>query len=229
MSVNLYFALFLMGLGLAAGLSLALAAVRAFGTVRRLGPDNAVLELPLRTSLEVRWNSQPDGLNIQETEEVLGKIERISRLVDFPWLLGYAKKYHISYIGLKGKSPADSWRPGCLACSTLDFSPQGGYKVYLDPDLPLEETAARLSQELDLELRPEEVHPYLFLHEIGHTPQAGNICFISAAINSALSGGRRTYRRRKELQNLRQRVEKQADDFAVPELLKWRAAHQQAM
>jgi hypothetical protein len=77
---------------------------------------------------------------------------------------------------------------------------------------------------LGLELKPEEVQLFLFLHEIGHTRQAGNVCFISAAISSALSGGRRTHRRRKELQKLKVQVEKFADSFAVAELLKCRAA-----
>uniref|UniRef100_A0A7C3SJ38 Uncharacterized protein n=1 Tax=Desulfobacca acetoxidans TaxID=60893 RepID=A0A7C3SJ38_9BACT len=211
----------LLAVGLAAGIFLTLAAIRAFGTVHRLGKDTAVLQLPLRTSLEVRWLRDPDGLYIYEAEEVLDKITRLSRLLDFQWLLPYAKKYRISYIGLKD-SASGYWKPGSLACSTLDFSPQGGYKVFLNPGLSLEETARRLSQELGVELQPAEVHKYLFLHEIGHTSEAGNICFISAAINSALSGGRRTHRRRKELQLLRQQVEKYADQFAVAELLKHR-------
>jgi hypothetical protein len=222
------FPVFLLGVGLAAGISLTLAAIRAFGTTRRLAKDTAILELPFRTALEVRRADEPNSLPLQEAEEVLEKIARLNRLIDFHWLLPYAKKYRVSYIGLKGDTSTDFWKPGCLACSTLDFSPQGGYKIYLNPDLPLEETADRLSRELGFELKPEEVQPYLFLHEIGHTPEAGNICFISAAISSALSGGRRTHRRRKELQNLRRRVEKYADEFAVPELLKWRAAHGKA-
>lgn len=222
MNTGLSYCLFSVAVGMAVGMFLILAAVRTFGTVRRVNKDLTVLELPLRTSLEVRWASDPDGLHLWEAEEVLEKIARLRRLLDFDWLLAYAKKYRISYIGMRDGA-SGYWKPGSLACSTLDFSPQGGYKVYLNAGLPLEDTARRLSQELGLDIRPEEVHTYLFLHEIGHTSEAGNICLISAAINSALSGGRRTHRRRKELQKLRQQVEKYADQFALAELRKYRA------
>ncbi len=215
-----------MAVGLAAGIFLTLAVIRALGRVRRLGKDLAVLELPWRTFLEVRWESDLNGLWIQEAEDIMEKIARLNRLLDFQWLLPYAKKYRISYIGLKDGA-SGYWKPGSLACSTLDFSPQGGYKVYLNANLPLEETAKRLGQELGMDLRPEEVHTYLFLHEIGHTPEAGNICLISAAVSSALSGGRRTHRRRRELRNLRLQVEKNADRFAVAELRKYRASRQE--
>lgn len=213
--------------GVAAGVGLSLAVVRR-AWVARESKELAILTLPFGFKLEVRWDSQPHGLIIAEAEEVLEKIARLNKLVDFPWLLKYAGQYQIRYVGLKGNSRGIDWNPGCLACSTLDKTPSGGYRVYLNPDLPLEETAARLSRELSLELRPEEVQTYLFLHEIGHTRRAGNVCLISAAISSALSGGRRTHRRRRELKKLREQVEKFADDFAVPELNKWRAARGQA-
>lgn len=224
MSASLAFCLWSAVAGMAVGMMLMLAVIRAKASVRRVGKDLAVLELPLRISLEVQWASDPNGLNLWEAEETLDKIARLRRLLDFDWLLAYARKYRISYIGLKDKA-SGYWKPGSLACSTLDFSPQGGYRIYLNAGLPSEDTARRLSQELGLVIRPEEVHTYLFLHEIGHTPEAGNVCLISAAISSALSGGRRTHRRRKELQKLRQQVEKYADRFAVAELRKYRAGH----
>jgi hypothetical protein len=213
------------GIGMTAGVGLSLAAVRAFASVRRHGKDLALLNLPFGLRLEVRWERIPDGLNLHEAVEVLEKIQRLNRLLDFSVALDYARQYRVGYIGLKG-SAGNSWNPGCLACSSLDWAPPGGYRIYLNPELPLPEIAARLSQELGQEIRPEEVQLFLFLHEIGHTRQAGNVCFISAAISSALSGGRRTHRRRKELQKLKVQVEKFADDFALPELLKWRVAQE---
>jgi hypothetical protein len=212
------------GCGMAVGVALTLAILRAFASVRRHGKDRALLSLPLGVNLEVGWENSPDGLNLHEALEVLEKIQSFNRLLDFSVVLEYTRKYGISYLGLKGSNPSHSWNPGCLACSSLDWSPPGGYRIYLNPDLPLDSIAARLSRELGLELKPEEVQLFLFLHEIGHTRLAGNVCFISAAISSALSGGRRTHRRRKELQKLKVQVEKFADSFAVAELLKWRAA-----
>jgi hypothetical protein len=210
--------------GLVVGAAVALALVRCRGVLRRESQETARLMLPWRLQLEVRFDPQPDGLILPEALEVLQKIRRISQLVDFNWLLSYIEKYRLSYIGLKGHNLQSSWNPGCLACSALDWSPRAGYRIYLNPELDLEETAARLSQELGLELKPDEVQTFLFLHEVGHTRQAGNICFISAAINSALSGGRRTHRRRRELNKLKEQVEKYADNFALQELQKWRAA-----
>lgn len=212
--------------GFALGLGLTVGMVRAYGRVRRIGKDRAVLEVPLLGHLETRWDSHPDGLDIQEVAEVLDKIKRFDRLVDFKILMDYAQRYQVTYIGLAGDHPEHAWAPGHLACSTLDWGASGGYKIYLNPALNLEETARRLSQELRLELQPEEVQPFLFFHEIGHTRGAGNTCFISAAINSALSGGRRTHRRRRELKRLRDQVEKYADDFAVREILRWRQRRQ---
>lgn len=209
--------------GVAAAVTAVLVAIHFLGVARREGKDRAVLFLPWRGRVEVRWDPQHDGLNIWEALEVLDKIDRLGRLLDFQELLNYAQKYRINFMGLKGHQPGQSWNPGCLACSSLDWSPPGGYRIYLNPGLPLEETAARLSQELGQEIRPEDVQPFLFLHEIGHTRQAGNVCLISAAISSALSGGRRTHRRRRELKNLKDQVEKYADDFALKELGKWRA------
>jgi len=212
--------------GMAAAVAGTLALIRFRGLVRREGKDSAIISLPWRGKLEVRFDPQPDGLHIPEALEVLEKIRRLSALADFDWLLNYAQKYRINFLGLRGKS-SEHWHPGFLACSTLDWTPQGGYRIYFNGELDLEETAARLSQELGLELKPEEVQPFLFLHEIGHTPKAGNVCLISAAISSALSGGRRTHRRRRELQKLKGQVEKHADAFAVQELLKWRACRRE--
>lgn len=219
-----YFRMALAGLGgVAAGVALTLVLFRFWGVARRAGQETATLHFPWRGKLEVRFDPQPHGLQLQEALEVQEKIRRLSELVDFDWLKAYAQKYQINYIGLKNKEGGESWNPGCLACSTLDYSPRAGYRIYLNPELDLEGTAARLGPELGLDLKPEEVQPFLFLHEIGHTRQAGNVCLISAAINSALSGGRRTHRRRRELQRLRNQVEKYADDFALRELLKYRA------
>lgn len=209
--------------GMAAGVAGTLALIRYRGLVRLEGKDTAILSLPWRGKLEVRFDPQPHGLNIQEALEVLDKIRRLKALADFEWLLDYAQKYRINFLGLRGKN-SEHWHPGFLACSTLDWTPQGGYRIYFNAELNIEETAARLSQELGLELKPEEVQPFLFLHEIGHTRQAGNVCLISAAISSALSGGRRTHRRRRELKKLRDQVEKHADNFGLQELLKWRAS-----
>ncbi|MBW1916466.1 MAG: hypothetical protein JRI57_00380 [Deltaproteobacteria bacterium] len=223
MNLNLVLVLVSSLAGLAAGMWLMRILIRFHGRVRRIGKNIALIELPFLGSLETSWDHHPDGLNIPEVVEVLDKIKRFGRLLDFDMLLDYARHYQVTYLGLASDHPEHFWGPGHLACSTLDWGPDGGYKVYLNPALNLEDTAARLSQELGLKLGPKEVQPFLFLHEIGHTRRSGNTCLISAAINSALSGGRRTHRRRRELKRLRDQVEKYADDFAVRELRKWRA------
>jgi hypothetical protein len=71
-------------------------------------------------------------------------------------------------------------------------------------------------------MQPSEVYLFLFLHEIGHTRKAGNQCYVTALINSTLSGGRHSPRKRQELQHLQQQIEQYADQFALRELQRWR-------
>ncbi|MEW6161822.1 MAG: hypothetical protein AB1606_00645 [Nitrospirota bacterium] len=73
-----------------------------------------------------------------------------------------------------------------------------------------------------MEIKPDELYTFLFLHEIGHTRTAGNECYFTAIVNYSLSGGRRSWLRRRKLKDLYSRVERYADDFAIQELLKLR-------
>jgi len=79
-----------------------------------------------------------------------------------------------------------------------------------------------LSELIGVTIEPDELYTFLFLHEVGHTREAGNECYFTALINHSLSGGRRSARRRRELKNIYLRTEKFADDFAIQELLKLR-------
>jgi hypothetical protein len=131
-------------------------------------------------------------------------------------------EYNLNYVGFEGDMDNGQWSDGRLAYSTLSKGSNGGYNIYLNPDLARELVSKRLSHQLGVEIRPEELYAFLLLHEIGHSTKAGNECYITAMVNHSLSGGRRSAKRRKMLKDLYLRVEKNADDFAIQELLKLR-------
>ncbi|MFH0810596.1 MAG: hypothetical protein V2A77_09055 [Pseudomonadota bacterium] len=193
-----------------------------FLLVRRLRADvsgkQLVLKLPLLGEIETgfRLNAE-QGLRIREARHVFEQAERIDRLVDLDLVLDYARRYDVSYVGFEGDMPDGSWTSGRLAYSTIHGS------VCLNPNLDLPAMARELSDQLRRPLLPEDVYPFLFFHEVGHSTRAGNQCYITAQVNYSLSGGRRTAKRRRELQRLHSRIERFADEFAWKELVKCRA------
>jgi hypothetical protein len=136
-------------------------------------------------------------------------------------MIKYADDYNLNYIGLEGDVNS-AWSNGRLAYSTLSKGYNGGYNIYLNPDLDRVSVCKRLSDQIGVEIKPNELYMFLFLHEIGHTRKAGNECYFTAMVNHSLSGGRRAARRRRELKDLYVKSEKFADDFAIQELFKIR-------
>lgn len=193
-------------------------------TVNRLDDRTLVLKLPFLGYVEANGPTKYQGLFVRNVSETLNKVKLFQGLMDFDLMLRYAQDYNINYIGVEGDNPDGSWSKGRLAYSTLSKGHNGGYDIFLNPDLDRDVVCSRLKEELGLDIKPEELHTFLFLHEIGHTRKAGNDCYISARLNHSLSGGRRSVRRRRELKLLHSKVERFADDFAIKELLKWRGS-----
>ncbi|HIC91662.1 MAG TPA: hypothetical protein EYP21_06315 [Syntrophaceae bacterium] len=193
-------------------------------TVNRLDDRTLVLKLPFLGCVEANGPTKYQGLFVRNVSETLNKVKLFQGLMDFDLMLRYAQDYNINYIGVEGDNPDGSWSKGRLAYSTLSKGHNGGYDIFLNPDLDRDVVCSRLKEELGLDIKPEELHTFLFLHEIGHTRKAGNDCYISARLNHSLSGGRRSVRRRRELKLLHSKVERFADDFAIKELLKWRGS-----
>jgi hypothetical protein len=189
--------------------------------------DYLVLELPLfgriRTTCQIRYA----GIFVAEWEEFSAKVARLGQLVPPEVMYRYAREYGITYIGVEGDRVDWSWSRGRLASVTRGCG--GEYHLCLNPTLDTDEVARRLSQELDEVIDPSEVHLFLFLHEIGHTRKAGNQCYFTALINHALSGGRRSLRKRRELRRLKRQIEHFADQFALQELKKWRYQENHSM
>lgn len=191
-------------------------------TVSRLDHRTLLLKLPLLGSVDINGPAKYQGLFVRNASETLDKVRLFQQLMDFDLILQHAQEYNINYIGVEGDNPDGSWSKGRLAYSTLSRGHNGGYDIFLNPDLDRELVCTRLKEEIGFDVKPHELHTFLFLHEIGHTRKAGNDCYISARLNHSLSGGRRSVRRRRELRLLHSKVEKFADDFAIRELLKWR-------
>jgi len=94
--------------------------------------------------------------------------------MDFDLMLRYAQDYNINYIGVEGDNPDGSWSKGRLAYSTLSKGYNGGYDIFLNPDLDRDLVCNRLKEEIGFDVKPHELHTFLFLHEVGHTRKAGN-------------------------------------------------------
>ncbi|MCC6346866.1 MAG: hypothetical protein IT388_06720 [Nitrospirales bacterium] len=158
------------------------------------------------------------GVVIEELLDLNRNTERLKRLLDIDFVLKYAKEFRINYIGTEGDMEDGSWSTGRLAYCAMSKSYKGGYNIYLNPNLDVPAVSSTLSWELQTPISPAEVYPFLFLHEVGHTTHAGNQNFYTAVVNHALSGGRRSTKRRKELSTLKSSIERFADRFALREL-----------
>jgi hypothetical protein len=187
----------------------------------KLDEKTLLLKLPLLGTIEAEEPKEYRGIFVKDVSEALDKMSFFQSLMDTRIMLDYAIDYNLNYIGTEGDANG-SWSNGRLAYSTLSKGQKGGYNIYLNPDLDRGAVCSRLNEQLGIEIKPEELYTFLFLHEIGHTRKAGNECYITAMVNHSLSGGRRAARRRRELKNVYIRSEKFADDFAIQELLKLR-------
>ncbi len=168
------------------------------------------------------------GIFVDEAVELLENLEFLSSYLDVGKVLEYSKEYEVRYVGFEGDREDGSWSPGKLAFYTPADGEDGGYKVFLNPHLDRKEVARRLSEETGRNISPDDVYPFLFLHELGHTKRAGNQNFYAAVVNLALAGRMRSLRRRRELFALRRKIEAHADRFALRELNAWRSAGKKA-
>jgi hypothetical protein len=179
-----------------------------------------ILELPCLGRIQTRFRLRYTGLFLDDWEECHEKVARLSQFVPHEVLFHYARTFGIDYIGLEGDRRDGTWNPRRLA--SLGRGTRGEQQLCLNPDLDTVDVAYHLSRELGEVIRPSEVYLFLFLHEIGHTPQAGNQCYVTAMIRHVLAGGRRSPRRRQELWRLKRQIEQHADQFALRELHRWR-------
>lgn len=180
------------------------------------------VRIPFLGGVTLGLDPRVGGLVIDEVFEIKERLGRFGKLLDTDLMLGYAKEYRINYVGTEGDRQDRSWSAGRLAYCTISSGCRGGYEVHLNPDLDLERVSLSLSRDLNEPIAPEEVYLFLFLHEVGHTAQAGNRDFYEAIVNYALSGGSRSSKRRRELKELKNDIERFADRFALRELARRR-------
>lgn len=185
--------------------------------VERLDEKTLLIKLPLLGKFEV-FEREYKGIFIRG---LMDSLLNLQRFIDLQTMLRYASRYNINYVGIEGNLDG-RWEERKLAFCTLSKGHKGGYNIHLNPNLDCKKVSAHLSKQLNIEVRPEEVYPFLFFHEIGHTIGGGENNYFVALVNHSLSGGRRAARRRRALKNLYLELEKYADEFAIEELLKWR-------
>jgi hypothetical protein len=188
----------------------------------RIDDKMLLIRLPLLGTTEAEDPKGYKGIFVNNVTEDMNKIKYFQNLINVDLMLQYANEYNLNYIGTEGDMDNGDWSSGRLAYSTFSKGSRGGYNIYMNPNLDKDSVCNRLSQQLREEIKPEELYMFLLLHEIGHSTKAGNECYITAMINHSLSGGRRSAKRRKILKDIYLRVEKNADDFAIRELLKIR-------
>jgi hypothetical protein len=184
-----------------------------------LDGQRLVLKLPLLGEIVTTCRPFAQGLRVEEARQILRVADQIGRLIDFDVVMDYARRFDVTHIGFEGDMPGGGWTLGRLAYSSI----HGGYSISLNPELDLPLVARELSHQLQRPMLPDDVYPFLFFHEVGHSTKAGNQCYIAAQVQNSLSGGRRTTRRRRELRRLHTRIERFADDFAWKELVRYRA------
>ena len=216
--------------GFVVGASTFYFAVKYKAEISREAADFLILKIPILEEIRTNIRMKRAGLFIDEWEEFEKKRERLGGLVEPDVILHYAREYDIHYVGLEGDRDDKSWTSGKLAYATLtngckDGYNLWGYNVFLNPDLDTEKISGRLSRQLGEAIHPSEVQTFLFLHEIGHTPKAGNKSYFSALINHSIAGGKRSPVMRRQLRFLRSEIERYADHFALGELKGLRAVY----
>ncbi len=190
--------------------------------IKKIDKTTFLLSIPIIGNIEFEEDKTYRGIFMQDIIHALDRIKFLQGMLDFYTLTGYVKDYNVNYIGIEGDMENGMWSKGRLAYSTLSKGRNGGYNIFLNPDLNRESVCKRLNEQLSLKIKPHELYTFLFFHEIGHTKKAGNKCYLTALINHSLAGGRRSVRRRKLLKSLHHEVEKYADDFAINEILNLR-------
>ncbi|MCX7913826.1 MAG: hypothetical protein N2511_04500 [Thermodesulfovibrionales bacterium] len=185
--------------------------------VERLDEKTLLIKLPFLGSIEV-LEEKNQGVFIRGLAESL---PNLLKLLDLDTMLQYALRYNINYIGIEGNLNG-LWSDRKLAYCTMSKGYKGGYNIYLNPSLNCEAVSNHLSKQLNTVIKPDEVYPFLFFHEIGHTTAANEKSYFTALVNHSLSGGRRSARRRRALKNLYLESERYADEFGIQELTRWR-------
>jgi len=186
----------------------------------RLDGRTIQLKIPLLSNIDLSERKH-EGFFVNALSDAIEKMRKFQSMLDVQMMLDYARRFNINYIGTEGDIDG-IWSEGRLAFCTPSRGYNGGYNIHLNPDLDRERISKRLSDQLGVHICPDELYTFLFLHEVGHTQNAGNENYFAALINHSLQGGRRSARRRKALKSLRIESERFADNFAVQELSRLR-------
>jgi hypothetical protein len=188
--------------------------------IMRLDEKTIQLKIPLLSNVDLS-EREYEGFFVKTFSDTLEKVKKFQSMLDVQTMIDYARKFNINYIGTEGDM-GGLWSDGRLAFCTPSRGYSGGYNVHINPDLDRESVSNRLSEQLGVCICSEDLYTFLFLHEVGHTQNAGNENYFAALVNHSLQGGRRSVRRRRALKSIRIEAERFADRFALHELSKLR-------
>ncbi len=203
--------------GVFSGAILMLILLRSSVLVRVSG-ESYGLKIPLFGIIHTLRLAPYNGIFTEDWTRLSAALKAIKGKIDIERMFRYAQEYGIDYIGFDGDRPDGSWSSGKFAFCTMSRSHRRPYSIYMNPAIDTERVAAVLSVQLRETIRPSDVYPFLFLHEVGHTQKAGNRNFFAAVINYTISGDRHSLRKRRELFQLKTSIEQFADRFALREL-----------
>ena len=190
--------------------------------LQRVSGEDFALELPLFGCVATY---KPNDSGRIYTEDYINHRRSSSLLeakIDLQKMMDYAIRYDVDYITTTGDRPDGSWSDGRYAFCTMSRSHKRSFAIHINPYINTEEASQRLSLQLGTWIPPEDVYPFLFLHEIGHTSGTGNRNFFAAVINHTISGDRHSLSKRRELFRLKSEIEDFADRFALQELKRWK-------
>jgi len=188
----------------------------------RLTSEDYALKVPLFGILTKLTLMPYRGIFTGEFLEFQKRLKTLGKLIEPEKAFAMAQSYGIDYISTEGDRTDGTWSEGRYAFIQRSKSHLRPYKIHLNPNLDRRALSLKLSMETKGVISENEVYPFLFLHEIGHTEKAGNKNFLGLVITYTISGQRHSLEARKELFRQKREIEQRADRFALEALKRWR-------
>ncbi len=191
------------------------------GTLVRLTSEDYILRVPFLGTV-ARLSVLPyPGIFTGEFLQLRDKLQELKRLLDPERAFAWADRYGVDYISLEGDCQDGGWSPGRLGFINMGPSHKRPYRLHLNPGLDKKALSVKLSLDTGTPVQEEDVYPFLFLHEIGHTTRAGNQNYLGLVLTHTISGQRHSLEARRELFEQKKQIEAFADRFALEALDKW--------
>ncbi len=193
------------------------------GILVRITSDDFALKVPIIGKI-ARLSLLPyPGIFTGEYLEFKEKLAKLRKLLDPDRVFLWADRYGVDYISTEGDRWDGSWSPHRMAFVHLGQSHKRPYRLHMNPHLDTKALSIKLSADTGEVLSEEDVYPFVFLHELGHTSFAGNKNFLGLVMEHTISGQRHSLEARRKLFAQKKEIEQYADQFALEALKRWRS------